>query len=896
MRDRDDALVVLKPEQRHAAPAAAFDRHLVQTAADDLPAIGDKHKLVGRVDEERRHDLACHGHIHVLDSLTATAGGPVLVGRAELPVAFLGDRQDVLLVGGHGLEFGLVEHGRPLLVALHVLELAVRAVVALDPRFGAHRLNVLLAPLGRGFDMAQDRQRDHPVALGEPDAAHSLRGAAAEQADIGDRESNRLALSGREQYVVVARARPHADQPIVPSQPDRDDPHRKDVSELAERDRPDGPAGGREHGDEFVPRVLVLGQRQDGRDRLALVERQQVDERLAARLRGRQRQAVDLELVNLARGREEQHRSVGVDDVDLRHEVLVAGAHPGAALAAAALGAVGHQRDALDVAAVADGDHHVLALDEVLDVVLELTLLDLGAARVGELLLHLEKLAAENVEQPLARAQDVEIIGDATGDLLELLGDLVAFQAGEAMQAQVEDRLRLGLAEPVVAVDDAGAGVVDELDQGPDHADRPGLRHQLLARRGGIGGGADERDDRIEVDHREGQADEHVGAVARLAELERRAPADDLLAKLDERGDHVLERHELGPAAFERQHVGAERGLQRGEAEKLVEHDLGDGVALELDDDAQAVAVGLVAQLGDAFDALVAHHLGDALDHAGLVDLVRHLGDDDRLAVLADLLHVGAAAHRQQPAPGLERLVDAAPAHDDSAGGEVGRRHQLHQLGDRHRRVVDVGAAGVDDLAEVVRRNVGRHADRDAAGAVDEQVGKARRKRHRLLAAVVVVGLEIDGVLVDVLEQRHRRAREPNLGVAHRRRGVAVHRAEVALAVDQRQAHGEVLRHAHHRVVDRGVAVGVVLAHHVADHAGRLARRLVGRVAGLVHGEEDAAVHRLQAVAHVGQRAGDDHAHGVIEVGALHLLLDRDRRYVVVLRRCGVAHGRWCGL
>ena len=45
----------------------------------------------------------------------------------------------------------------------------------------------------------------------------------------------------------------------------------------------------------------------------------------------------------------------------------------------------------------------------------------------------------------------------------------------------------------------------------------------------------------------------------------------------------------------------------------------------------------------------------------------------------------------------------------------------------------------------------------------------------------------------------------------------------------------------------------------------------------LVHRIEDAPVHRLQAVAHVRQRAADDHAHGVIEIGAAHLLDDRDR-------------------
>ena len=116
----------------------------------------------------------------------------------------------------------------------------------------------------------------------------------------------------------------------------------------------------------------------------------------------------------------------------------------------------------------------------------------------------------------------------------------------------------------------------------------------------------------------------------------------------------------------------------------------------------------------------------------------------------------------------------------------------------------------------------------------------------------------------------------PAFGVAHGRRRIAVDRAEVALPVDERQAHGEILRHAHQRVVDRLVAVRMVFAHHVADHARRLHVFLVGRVPVLVHRIEDAPMHRLEPVARVRQRARHDHAHGVIEVTALHLLGDGD--------------------
>ena len=117
----------------------------------------------------------------------------------------------------------------------------------------------------------------------------------------------------------------------------------------------------------------------------SFVERQQIDQRLAARLRRRDGQAPHLHLVGHAARGEEQHRRVRVGDEDAGDEILVARRHAGAAFAAAALRAIGGERHALDVALVADGDDHVLALDQVLVLDLAFHLEDLGAARRAEL-------------------------------------------------------------------------------------------------------------------------------------------------------------------------------------------------------------------------------------------------------------------------------------------------------------------------------------------------------------------------------------------------------------------------------------------------------------------------------------------------------------------------------
>ena len=111
--------------------------------------------------------------------------------------------------------------------------------------------------------------------------------------------------------------------------------------------------------------------------------------------------------------------------------------------------------------------------------------------------------------------------------------------------------------------------------------------------------------------------------------------------------------------------------------------------------------------------------------------------------------------------------------------------------------------------------------------------------------------------------------------------------AEVALAVDQRIALREILRHAHQRVVGRGIAVRVEFAEHVADHARALHR--LGRALRAeaqphaVHRVQDAPLHRLVAVADVGQRTAFDHRQCVFEVGTLGVV--RQRNGVRAVRR-----------
>ena len=240
---------------------------------------------------------------------------------------------------------------------------------------------------------------------------------------------------------------------------------------------------------------------------------------------------------------------------------------------------------------------------------------------------------------------------------------------------------------------------------------------------------------------------------------------------------------------------------------KVIKHNLGLLTTFQLDDDAHAVAVAVVEDVGDALDTLFIDHRGDLLEQFRFVDLVRNLGDHDLLAILAHALDGGLGAQFQLAAALGVCVVDAVATEDVAAGREIGAGHHLEDLRERRVGMLDQLDGGTDDFRQVVRRKVGRHADGDAGRSINQQVGNARGKDFGFNFAIVVIRFEIDGLKVEVFEQRGGDARKAGFGVPVGRGRVAIHRSEVPLALDQRVAQGEGLGEPDEGVVDSQVAV-----------------------------------------------------------------------------------------
>ena len=298
--------------------------------------------------------------------------------------------------------------------------------------------------------------------------------------------------------------------------------------------------------------------------------------------------------------------------------------------------------------------------------------------------------------------------------------------------------------------------------------------------------------------------------------------------------------------------------------------------ALQLYHDAHAIPITLVPDIGDALDFPILYQLGDALDGLCFINLVRDFCDDDLLLVFGRALDRRLCAHGELAPAGRVRRADAASSVKISACGKIRPGNQREDLIKRCPGLVDHQNGCVDDFRQVVRRDLRSHAHGDPVRTVDQKIGDLGGQDRGLLRGFVKVRDEVHGFFLNVGQHFRRQPREPTLGIPVGCGPIAINRAEIALAIDERVAHIEVLRHTHQGIVDCRVAMRVVFLDYLAHNARALYVALVRGDALLIHSVEDAPVHRFQSVADLGQRASDDHAHGVIEIRVAHLVFDID--------------------
>ena len=281
------------------------------------------------------------------------------------------------------------------------------------------------------------------------------------------------------------------------------------------------------------------------------------------------------------------------------------------------------------------------------------------------------------------------------------------------------------------------------------------LCHQVFLGFSFVSGSADDGNNTVDIVGCDLEALQNVCTIARFLEVKACAALDNVLLEADILVEDLAQRQHtrLQLAARTRHECDVDHRngiLELRIGEQLVEDDLRVGIAANIHDNLHTLARGMVLNVRDAVDALVFDQICHGLDQTRLVYHVRDLGNNDLALAVRQIYNLGLCANLDLAAAGCISRTDAAAAHDHAAGREVRSLDELADFVHLRLGMVDDIAGAVDDLGKIMRRDVGRHADRDTGRAVHQQVREAGRQYDRLLALLIEVRLEIDRVFLDI--------------------------------------------------------------------------------------------------------------------------------------------------
>ena len=505
-----------------------------------------------------------------------------------------------------------------------------------------------------------------------------------------------------------------------------------------------------------------------------------------------------------------------------------------------------------------NGDYHLLICIEVLGVELAGSHHNLGAALIAILLLNLHRLLLDNAELTLGSSKDVAHIVNLSAQLSILFGEFAVLQTGQRTKTHIDNSSCLNLRQ-IKAIHQGSLSLVGSLRSLDDSHN---LVNILLSNQ---------------------QTLHNVCTTLCGCQVELSTTDNHLVTMLNKVLNHIFEVEQHRTTTYQRDIIYCKRTLQRSILVKSVQHYARHSILFEDDDDTNTLFVTLIVDIGDTLNLLLVDQGRNLLNHLGLIDHIGHLGNDDALTTRSGMLNLGACTHHYPTTTCFECLTDTLVAVDDTTCGEVGTLNIVGEFRYLNLGVVNIGADSIAHLREVVGCHIGSHTDSDTRRAIYQQERNSGRKHSRLLLRVVVVGHKVHSILVDISHHLVGNLTHTSLGITHCCCAITIHRTEVTLTVYQRITKAPPLGHTHHCVIYRTVAVGMEFTQHITDNLCTLTGRLVGVEAELVaHIIHNTTVHRLHTIAHIRQSTRNNNRHRIVDVGALHLLLNINFLYPFV--------------
>ena len=553
-----------------------------------------------------------------------------------------------------------------------------------------------VALFGDGYELlalGNHRNAGYVVIAAKCDSANaSSRSAHASYVLLG--ESYRITLAGRNNKLALTLSALYEDKLVALVKVDRDLTALAVIYVLCHRRSLDNA-----HLCDHCEVILIreLGNADDGSDLLSLCQLDEVydiSSLCGSRCLG---DLICLAEMYLTRIGKEHKVGVAVNRKHLLDEVLLLGGHTDNALAASVLYRIGVGGETLDVAATRQGDNTLVTLDKILKNDVVLCLNDLGAAGVGILILDLGHLVLDDLLDAVYVGKYSAKVDNKRVKSCKLFLDLVSLHARQLSEGHLNDRLSLNIGE------------TEALHQGS-----LGLGYRL--------GGLHYLNDLVDIVKSDLVALVDVRSRKSLVKLKLCAAGYNALLMLDITVEDLGKGESLGLAVEKSKHIYSAGVLKLCVFIKLIEDYLSVCVTAMLDDDTHTRSARFVAHIGDALDLLFLNEVSNALAKKALVNAVGDLGNDDAVLIL---LHRSAGSdHNSASARGIS-LDYAVLAVDYRVCGEIGTLDELHKLGNGALGILHSVYSRVDDLTQVVGRDIGRHTDGDTHRAVYKKIGKS---------------------------------------------------------------------------------------------------------------------------------------------------------------------------
>ena len=169
-----------------------------------------------------------------------------------------------------------------------------------------------------------------------------------------------------------------------------------------------------------------------------------------------------------------------------------------------------------------------------------------------------------------------------------------------------------------------------------------------------------------------------------------------------------------------------------------------------------------------------------------------------------------------------------------------------------------------------MRRDIGRHTNRNTGRSVYQKIRKSCRKYSRFFLGLIKVRFEINRVFIDIGRHFHGNFTQSGLGISHRGSAVSIDRTKVTVTVYQCIAHRPVLSHIYQCTVNRTVSMRMIFTHCITDNTRTFTMRFVRSVVKLYHGIQNSSLYRFQAVSYIRKRTRSNYTHGIIDIEFFH--------------------------